>query len=653
MLKRLFAHKKPVKMRPFPSVEIHKPSRLVSMTGHWHNYQSMVRGLLFLTLAIVFDFGLGTDPSTLLAADSATASPKTPLQGPQLPPDSSSLTKESDKHSLPQSLGSSTLNDGDTHSDLSDEVNEAIQLPERPGGSTNTRDTTHPPALMELFNYPIAIFRGTLYGYTPAQREQANEERLDQYLEQDYSGVITTDQRAEGIMILIDGKNAFMLIPDDVDPFTGQTLEEYVEEVVTLLNVALKNAKEQRSTPYLLKATGLSLLATFVYGLLIWIVNSLQRRVLPHILRLEDSLNKKMRNRGFFMLVHIGTMSIWFMRVVLWGLFAILALKWLSFCLQQFPYTRHWGDQLNENFLTFLGDALRAAVETLPDLLIIAVIVLATRGIVWLAQTFFSGVETERIHLGWIDRESARATNRIVTVVIWLFALVMIFPYLPGSDSAAFKGVSIFVGLLVSLGSAGVIGQFTSGLVLMYSHALKPGEYVQIGEHEGTVGTLGFLSTKIRTKKNEEVHVPNTVILSTTVKNYTRLAKTANVLLYTTVTIGYNVPWRQVHAMLLEAADRTTGLLKQPIPFVMQTALSDFYVEYQLNANIQHPEERLQVLAELHAHIQDVFNEQEVQIMSPHYRMDPPQPVLAPPGTSDPVDPLPTPPSTKSQLPST
>ena len=443
-------------------------------------------------------------------------------------------------------------------------------------------------------------------------------------------------------MILIDGKNAFMLIPDDVDPFTGQTLEEYVGEVVKKLDIALKISKEQRSTAYLLKAAGLSLLATFVFGLLISGVNSLQGRARPHIFRLEQAFNKKMRNRGFFVLVHLGTIMFWLLRVVFWGLLAILAFKWLSFCLQQFPYTRHWGDQLYGKILAFLGEAVQAVVGALPDLLIIAVIVLATRGIVWLAQAFFERIETERIQVGWMDGESARATNRIVTVIIWLFALVMAFPYIPGSDSAAFKGVSIFVGLLVSLGSAGVIGQFTNGLVLMYSHALKPGEYVQIGEHEGTVGTLGFLSTKIRTKKNEEVHVPNTVILSTTVKNYTRLAKTANVLLYTSVTIGYNTPWRQVHTMLLEAADRTAGLMKQPIPFVMQTALYDFYVAYQLNANIQHPEERLQVLAELHTHIQDVFNEHEVQIMSPHYVMDPLKPVVAPRDTWYPTPPSPS-----------
>jgi small-conductance mechanosensitive channel len=600
------------------------------MTVHTGNFQRMVRFFLFLALAIVFYFSVGTSLSISLAADPADSTPQAPLQGPLLAQGSSALAKESSSQDLPTAPGSSNLNDEAVHSNLVSEVDKAIQLPERSGARTHTRDTSHPPALMELFNYPIAIFRGSLYGYTPAQREQANEARLDQYLEEEYSGVITTEQRAEGIMILIDGKNAFMLIPDDVDPFAGLTLEEYVEEVVKLLNVALTNAKEQRSTPYLLRATGLSLLATFVFGLLIWGVNFLQHRVRPHILQLENTFHQKMRQRRFFILVHLGSMSFWLIRVVFWVLLLGLALKWLSFCLQQFPYTRYWGDQLDDNFLAFLGEAVRAIVEALPDLLIIAVIVLATRGVVWLAQAFFAGVESGRVHVEWMDLEAARATKRIVIVVIWLFALVMIFPYIPGSDSDAFKGVSIFVGLLVSLGSAGVIGQFTSGLVLMYSHALKPGEYVQIGEHEGTVGTLGFLSTKIHTKKNEEVHVPNTVILSATVKNYSRLAKTAGVLLYTTVTIGYNTPWRQVHAMLLEAADWTAGLLKQPIPFVMQTALSDFYVEYQLNANIQHPDERLKVLAELHTHIQDVFNEHEVQIMSPHYLMDPPQPAIAP-----------------------
>lgn len=584
-------------------------------------------------LPVIISLALWGLPSFSLATESEK---KAPLQGPVLAPNASSpLTNPSSNDST---------KDQDA---LPDTEAEALPLPERTGGATHTRDTSHPPALLEVFNYPVAVFRGSLYGYTPADREKAHEARIDRYLAEDYDGVITTERRAEGIMLLMDGKNLFMVLPEDVDPFTNLTLEGYVDEIIAALKIALQAAKEQHSTPYLLQATGMTLLATLVYGLLIWGVNALQRRAYPHIRTLEHTFNKNMRSRGLFMLVHLGTITFWLMRVVFWGLLALLAFKWLSFCLQQFPYTRPWGDQLDENFLAFLSEAAQAVLETIPDLFIIGMIVLVARGVVWIAQVFFSGVESGRVHLTWMDQESARATKRIVLVIIWLFALVMIFPYLPGSDSEAFKGVSIFVGLLVSLGSASVVSQFTSGLVLMYSHALKPGEYVQIGEHEGTVGSLGFLSTKIHTKKNEEVHVPNTVILGTTVKNYTRLAETEGVLLYTSISIGYDTPWRQVQSMLIEAAHRTLGLRKHPPPFVQQTGLSDFYVVYQLNAYIEKPEERLAVLGELHAHIQDVFHEQGVQIMSPHYMMDPPKPVIAPPERWNPSLPSnPTPPST-------
>ncbi len=584
-------------------------------------------------LTLIIGTSLWCVPSFSHATDTAA---NAPVQGPVLAPGSSSPA-------LTPDLKEST----DDQDALPDTDAEAMPLPERTGSATHTRDTSHPPALLEVFNYPVAVFRGSLYGYTPADRERAHESRIDRYLSTDYEGVITTERRSEGIMLLMDGKNLFMLLPEDVDPFTNLTLEDYVEEVVAALKIALQAAKEQHSTPYLLQATGLTLLATLVYGLLIWGVNALQRRVQPHIRQLERTFNKNMRTRKLFMLVHLGSIIFWLMRVVFWGLLALLAFKWVSFCLQQFPYTRPWGDQLDENLLAFLKEAVRSILATFPDLLVIGVIVLLTRGIVWITQAFFSGVESGRVHLTWMDQESARATKRIALVIIWLFALVMIFPYLPGSDSEAFKGVSIFVGLLVSLGSASVVSQFTSGLVLMYSHALKPGEYVQIGEHEGTVGALGFLSTKIHTKKNEEVHVPNTVILGTTVKNYTRLAETEGVLLYTSVTIGYDTPWRQVHGMLIDAAHRTSGLRVDPPPFVQQTGLSDFYVEYQLNAYIDKPEERLKVLGELHAHIQDVFHEQGVQIMSPHYMMDPPKPVIAPPESWHPPLPSnPTPPST-------
>jgi small-conductance mechanosensitive channel len=270
------------------------------------------------------------------------------------------------------------------------------------------------------------------------------------------------------------------------------------------------------------------------------------------------------------------------------------------------------------------------SVKALPGLMVIVVIFVFARGVIAILRGFFSGIEAGTVKLEWMDVEAARATRRILTIIVWLFVVVMIYPYIPGSGSNAFKGMSVFVGLLLSLGSASVVGQFTSGLVLMYSQALKPGEYVRIGDHEGTVESLGFLSTKMRSPKNEEFHVPNTVILGTTVKNYSRLAQRGGLLVHTSITIGYDTPWRQVHALLIEAAKCTPGICPEPAPFVLQTALSDFFVEYQLNAGLEKPQDRIRTLAALHASIQDQFNAHGVQIMSPHYEQDKAQPVVVP-----------------------
>jgi small-conductance mechanosensitive channel len=269
-------------------------------------------------------------------------------------------------------------------------------------------------------------------------------------------------------------------------------------------------------------------------------------------------------------------------------------------------------------------------VDFIPGLVIVAVIFMITRFLARIGRLFFDAVESGRVTVPGLYAETAQPTRRIVTVILWLFSLVMMYPYLPGSDSDAFKGVSVFVGLLLSIGSAGTVNQAVSGLMLMYSRALRVGDYVQIGETEGTVVTLGMFSTRILTPKGEIVSLPNAVIVGTTTKNYSREVETGGVVLTTTVTIGYNAPWRQVHAMLIEAAGRSQGLLKDPAPFVRQRSLSDFYVEYMLGARIAEPRKRIAVLDTLHRNIQDVFNEYGVQILSPHYEADPAEKVWVP-----------------------
>jgi small-conductance mechanosensitive channel len=217
-----------------------------------------------------------------------------------------------------------------------------------------------------------------------------------------------------------------------------------------------------------------------------------------------------------------------------------------------------------------------------------------------------------------------------VLALLWLFALTVAYKYIPGSETEGFKAIGVFAGLMISLGSAGLISQMLSGLVVAYSRALKAGEIVQTGDTYGQVSEVGFLTTKITTPRRELVTIPNTILSGTPVTNYSRLAAAEGAVVATSVTIGYNAPWRQVHALLQRAAERTPGVRQEPGPWVLQRALSDFAVQYELYAHIDKVEDRIRVLSDLHAAIQDAFNEFGVQIMVPAFESQPEQPVMVP-----------------------
>ena len=209
----------------------------------------------------------------------------------------------------------------------------------------------------------------------------------------------------------------------------------------------------------------------------------------------------------------------------------------------------------------------------------------------------------------------------------------MAYPYLPGAQTEAFKGLSVLVGLMISLGSSNLVSQAASGLILTYGRVFRRGEYVRIGQHEGTVTDMGLFATRIRNGLGEELTLSNAAVLNESTKNYSRAVKGHGFVLDTTVTIGYDTPWRQVYALLEEAARRTPGVLVDPAPQVFQTALSDWYPQYRLvcQAIPSEPRPRALVLSVLHANIQDVFNEYGVQIMSPQYFEDPATPKIVPP----------------------
>jgi small-conductance mechanosensitive channel len=232
--------------------------------------------------------------------------------------------------------------------------------------------------------------------------------------------------------------------------------------------------------------------------------------------------------------------------------------------------------------------------------------------------------------LPWLEQETARTTQTLLIVAVWLFALVVAYPYIPGSDTAAFKGLIILIGLMITLGSTGLINQIISGLFVAYSKSVKSGDYVRIGDVEGEVINVGSLATKLRTPRHEEITLPHSVLLGTATTNYSRLAGDQGMVVTASVTIGYDVPWRQVHELLLLGASRTPGIRKEPAPRVLQRELSDFYVQYHLLAHLEDGQNRAAVLSDLHAQIQDAFNEYGAQIMSPHFESQPKKPVVVP-----------------------
>ena len=509
-----------------------------------------------------------------------------------------------------------------------------VQPAEQPASKGKAEKAVDPalaPATLKIQNRPIVTLRGTLLGYSPRQRADAAETRIRGAIERRIWGPVTTRTIPEGLLVQIGEQGMFVITPGDLNALVGETIEEAGSRTVRNLAMALREVEESHRAETFLRGAGYTAAATVVLLLVLAGVRRSRRWLSAHLAGVVGPRLKTLAIGGFTQ--HIEGILLFLKGLVglsTWVLAFFSLYLWLDFSFLQFPFTRPWGEQLHDHMTAGVKAFLLTIVDLIPGLVIVAAIFIFTRFLARLARLFFDAVESGRVNVPGLYAETAQPTRRIVTVILWLFALVMMYPYLPGSDSDAFKGVSVFVGLLLSIGSAGTVNQAVSGLMLMYARALRVGDYVQIGETEGVVATLGMFSTRIRTPKGEIVSLPNAVIVGTTTKNYSREEETGGVILTTTVTIGYNTPWRQVHAMLIEAAGRTEGLLQDPPPRVLQRSLSDFYVEYMLGARIAEPPRRIAVLDALHRNIQDVFNEYGVQIMSPHYVADPPGKVWVP-----------------------
>lgn len=303
---------------------------------------------------------------------------------------------------------------------------------------------------------------------------------------------------------------------------------------------------------------------------------------------------------------------------------------YLQFVLSLYPRTRPLAEHLLVLLLDPLATMGAALLAAVPNLVFIALLIVVIRYLLKLTRLFFEAIEQGTVTLARFEREWASPTYRIVRLLIIAFAVVVAYPYIPGSDSAAFRGVSIFLGVMFSLGSSSIIANLIAGYTMTYRRTFRVGDRIKVSDFIGDVTNVRLMVTHLRSLKNEEIIVPNSLILNSHVINYSSLARQQGLILHTTVGIGYETPWRQVEAMLLLAAERTPGLLRQPPPFVLQQALGDFCITYELNAYCDEPTSMYRLYTELHRSILDVFNEYGVQIMTPAYERDPEQPKVVP-----------------------
>jgi small-conductance mechanosensitive channel len=433
-----------------------------------------------------------------------------------------------------------------------------------------------------------------------------------------------------GFVFTVNGEFAFRLLEGDSDREAGETLEEAARSAEARLREAMESRVRQGRWPVILRGLAFSIAATFVLVAGLLLFARLRRKVRQRL----DPLASRAREHAV-----VGGVNVWpvlgglrqvMARILSWSIVGILAYLWLGVVLQQFPYTEPWGEALGSYLVHVLSTFGWGILASIPGLFAVLVVFALAHAFNRGVGSYFRSVERGEVSVNWLAAESARATRQLLALLTWAFALVVAYPYIPGSETAAFKGVTVFIGLMVSLGSAGFVNQIMSGLAVIYSDAYHHGDFVRIGEQEGRVRNLGLLATRIEKPGGEEVSIPNAVVAANTTTNFSRGGEGRSEVLATSVTIGYDVPWRQVHGLLRLAAQRTPQLASTPAPSVFQRALSDFYVEYQFFAQIARREERTVALSRLHAEIQDAFNEHGVQIMSPHFEHQPGEAVFVP-----------------------
>jgi small-conductance mechanosensitive channel len=479
-----------------------------------------------------------------------------------------------------------------------------------------------PVGRVVLEGKPLFTVQEKILSLTPEDRASLISARLTRLARNPLfkTDTITTNE-GETTTDISAGDLIIMTVTENDAKVAGKPRSELAREYAETIRAAVEKTNYEYSIRSIVIGALSALLATAVLVGLLMAITRLFPKLITKIKSLKGTKIRTIRFQSLELLQEDRIVAFLITVTKVFRVLTILVLLYIYVPLvfSFFPWTRGYSAKLFEYFLLPLQKIWTAFASYLPNIFYLAIIVTLTHFTIKFCRFLFTQVEKKTIIIPGFFPEWADASFKIVRFLIIAFAAVVAFPYLPGAESPAFKGISVFLGVLLSLGSTSAVANVVAGVILTYMRPFKLGDRVKISDTEGDVVEKTLLVTRVRTIKNVDITIPNAMVLGSHIVNYSSSAKDYGLILHTSVTIGYDAPWRTVHKLLIDSAKATENILELPEPFVFQKSLDDFYVSYELNAYTEKPSIMAKIYSDLHQNIQEKFNEAGVEIMSPHY----------------------------------
>lgn len=480
--------------------------------------------------------------------------------------------------------------------------------------------------------HPVVLFNDTIFNIynkigslTAKERAFNISKRIRKLFDDEFLNLDSLQiTQSENNYDIVIGETILMSVSELDGLVNNLSQSELANNYLKAIRESIETARSERSLLQTAKRIALVLLILFGMYFLIRLVKIAFLRIESFVDKNKDRFLRNLAYKDYTFLSAEQEMLIIqrLLKIAKWLIIAILVYLILPLMFSIFPFTRNWADTLFQLIWSPFRNILLSIWQYLPNIFTIAVIYFVFKYSIRFVKYLFDEIENGKLNINGFHADWAAPTFSILKFLLYAFMFVLIFPYLPGSDSDIFKGVSVFVGVLFSLGSSSAISNMIAGLVITYMRPFKVGDRIRINENTGIVIEKTMLVTRLRTIKNEEITIPNSSVLSGNTTNFSAFSKTDGLIVHTTVTIGYDVQWNKMHEALIDAALRTMYVMQEPKPFVWQTSLDDFYVSYQINAYTHEAEKALLILSELHKNIQEICAERGIEIMSPHYRAE-------------------------------